>query len=84
MSQASNLFKAFGATLGTRWAHCVTGFDDFDDDEAKMLAKKLTGYPFRLTQAERLKEAIGYIEDFIYDESAQIIKEIIPSIGGML
>lgn len=30
--------------------------------------------------ANRLKEAIGYIEDFVYDESAQIIKDIIPTI----
>ena len=58
----------------------LDALDDFDDDEAKKLAKKLTGYPFRVTQAERLKEAIGYIEDFMYDESAQIIKEIIPAI----
>ena len=31
--------------------------DDFDDDEAKKLVKKLSGYPFRMTQADRLKEA---------------------------
>lgn len=58
----------------------LDALDDFDDDKAKRLAKKLTGYPFRTSQANRLKEAIGYIEDFVYDESAQIIKDIIPTI----
>ena len=58
----------------------LEALDDFDDNGAKRLAKKLTGYPFRMTQADRLKEAIGYIEDFMYDEATEIIKEILPAI----
>ncbi len=54
--------------------------DDFDDDLSKSLAKKLAGYPFRLTQADRLKEAIALIDDFMYDEAAAIVKEIYPTI----
>jgi HPt (histidine-containing phosphotransfer) domain-containing protein len=54
--------------------------DDFDDDLSKSLAKKLSGYPFRLTQADRLKEAIALIDDFMYDEAAAIVKEIYPTI----
>ena len=54
--------------------------DDFDDDLSKSLAKKLSGYPFRLTQADRLKEAIAFIDDFMYDEAAAIVKEIYPTI----
>ncbi len=58
----------------------LDALDDFDDDEAKKLAKKLSGYPFRMTQADRLKEAIGYLEDFMYDEAADIIRNIAPTI----
>ena len=50
--------------------------DDFDDDLSKQLATKLAGYPFRMTQADKLKEAIAYIDDFMYDEAAQLIREI--------
>lgn len=54
----------------------LAALDDFDDDLAKKLAGKLSGYPFRMTQAERLKEAVSYIEDFMYDEAADIIRQI--------
>lgn len=58
----------------------LDALDDFDDDEAKKLAMKLSGYPFRMTQAGMLKEAIEYIEDFMYDEAIESIRHIIPSI----
>ena len=58
----------------------LEALDDFDDGLAKQLATKLAGYPFRMTQADKLKEAISLIEDFMYDEAADIIKEIAPSI----
>lgn len=58
----------------------LEALDDFDDDEAAKLARKLSGYPFRITQANMLKEAIGFIEDFLYDEAADIVRRIIPSI----
>ena len=61
-------------------AKLLEALDDFDDELAKKLAIKLSGYPFRMTQAGRLKEAIGFIEDFMYDEAADIIKEIAPTI----
>ncbi len=54
--------------------------DDFDDETSKTLASKLTGYPFRPTQADKLKEAIAQIDDFMYDEAAELIKEIYPTI----
>ena len=54
--------------------------DDFDDETSKSLCGKLSGYPFRMTQAARLKEAKALIEDFMYDEAAAIIKEIYPTI----
>lgn len=58
----------------------LAALDDFDDELSKKLAKKLSGYPFRITQAGKLKEAIGFIEDFMYDEAAEIIREIAPTI----
>lgn len=58
----------------------LAALDDFDDEEAKKLAKILSGYPFRLTQSEKLKEAAAFIEDFMYDEAAGIIRQIAPAI----
>lgn len=58
----------------------LAALDDFDDEGAKELTKILSGYPFRLTQAEKLKEAASFIEDFMYDEAAAIIRQIAPEI----
>ncbi|MEE3466884.1 MAG: Hpt domain-containing protein [Eubacterium sp.] len=58
----------------------LEALDDFDDDRSKELVIKLSGYPFRLTQKEILKTAKEYIEDFLYDEAAYAIKEIVPAI----
>ncbi len=58
----------------------LAALDDFDDEEAKKLAKTLSGYPFRMTQAEKLKEATSFIEDFMYDEAADIIRQIATAI----
>ena len=58
----------------------LLALDDFDDEEALRLAKKLSGYPFRMTQAAKLKEATGYIEDFQYEEAADLVREILPAI----
>ncbi len=58
----------------------LTALDEFDEEEAKRLAQELSGYPFRMTQEKRLKEAIAYIDDFMYDEPAEIIREIISAI----
>lgn len=58
----------------------LEALDDFDDDLSKELAGKLSGYPFRLTQKEMLKKASAYIDDFMYDEAAEIVKEIYAAI----
>ena len=50
--------------------------DEFDDDNSLEYARKLMGYPFRVTQKNRLKEAIDLISDFMYEEAIEIIKEI--------
>ena len=51
-----------------------------DDFLSKELVNKLSGYPFRITQKEKLKEAIGFVDDFLYEEAAEIIKEIYETI----
>ena len=58
----------------------LEALDDFDDELSKELANKLSGYPFRMTQKEKLKDAIAYIEDFLYDEAADAIREIYSAI----
>ncbi len=54
----------------------LAALDDFDDELSKRLARKLSGYPFRITWREKLKEAEGFIDDFMYDEAAEIVKEL--------
>ena len=58
----------------------LEALDDFDDDKSKELLQRLSGYPFRLTQKEILKTAKEYLDDFLYDETADAVKEVIPSI----
>ena len=54
----------------------LTALDDFDDELSAKLVSRLSGYPFRPTHRDRLKEATEYISDFLYDEAAEIIREI--------
>lgn len=58
----------------------VAALDDFDEERALSACAKLSGYPFRIRQKNMLNRAVGYIRDFLYDEAAEAIKEIIPSI----
>ncbi len=58
----------------------LTALDDFDDELATELAKKLTGYPFRPTQKELMKQVIDQIADFMYDEAADLVREVVPAI----
>ncbi len=54
----------------------LDALDEFDDDNSAEYAKKLMGYPFRMGQKAKLKDAINFIGDFMYEEAAEIIKEI--------
>ncbi len=58
----------------------LAALDDFDDERAAELAAKLAGYPFRPTQKDKLREAARNIGDFLYDEAAELIREIVPAI----
>ena len=58
----------------------LAALDDFSDDLAAELISKLAGYPFRITQMNKLRKAADLINDFMYDDAAELIKEIIPSI----
>ena len=58
----------------------LAALDNFDDEKSGELVKKLSGYPFRPTQKGKLGEAVKYIENFLYDEAAGLIREIYTSI----
>ncbi len=58
----------------------LEALDDFDDDLAGELVKKMSGYPFRITQREKLKSAAENISQFMYEEAAELIREIYPCI----
>lgn len=61
-------------------AGLLAALDEFDDELSAELAAKLSGYPFRPTQKEKLRAAARYIADFMYDEAAELIREIVPAI----
>ena len=54
--------------------------DEFDDELSSKLALKLSGYPFGDIEREKLDRVIGYISDFMYDEAADIVKQIATAI----
>lgn len=54
--------------------------DDYDDEKSLALAKKLLGYPFRLTQREKMNQVIKLITNFGYDDAAEIVREISETI----
>lgn len=59
----------------------LEALDDFDDEQAAKLAEKLAGYPFRLAQKQMLREAMEHIQNFMYDEAAELIREISSAIA---
>lgn len=61
-------------------ADLMEALDDFDDVTSKKLVQKLSGYPFQEEQKKRLDEAKDYIEDFLYDDALEIIRELSDSI----
>ena len=77
-------FKAEGELTGEEAKETadklLAALDDFADDLAADLISKLAGYPFRITQMNKLQKAADLINDFMYDDAAELIKEIIPSI----
>ena len=58
----------------------LNALDNYDDELSKELVLKLRSYPFVITQSNKLTEASGYIDDFLYDEAAELIREIYPGI----
>lgn len=54
----------------------IEALDDFDDERAKELAKKLYGYSFKNDQKSALDKAVDYINDFLYDEAIELAKQI--------
>ena len=62
-------------------ADLMEALDDFDDVTSKKLVQYLSGYPFQEEQKNRLDEAKDYIDDFLYDDALEIIRELSNSIG---
>ncbi len=58
----------------------LEALEDFSDDLASDLVSKLAGYPFRITQKEKLRQASELIKDFLYSDAEEIIREISSSI----
>lgn len=58
----------------------LEALDNYDDELAAELIKKLAGYPFRITQRVRVEQAAELIDEFMYDEAAELIREIYPTI----
>ncbi len=58
----------------------LEALDEFSDDLASDLISKLAGFPFRITQKEKLRKAAELINDFLYNDAAEVIREIIPFI----
>jgi HPt (histidine-containing phosphotransfer) domain-containing protein len=54
----------------------LEALDEFDDERSAALAARLSGYPFDEEQKDMLEKASGYIGEFLYDEAAELIKEI--------
>lgn len=61
-------------------ADLLYALEEYDDELSASLAGRLAGYPFRLTQRDLLKKATGLIGDFLYDEAADIIRQITETI----
>ncbi|MBR5407049.1 MAG: hypothetical protein IK111_05315 [Lachnospiraceae bacterium] len=59
----------------------LDALDEYDDELSAKLASALTGYPFEAGQREMLDKAIAYIGDFMYDEAADIIRDITAVFG---
>lgn len=58
----------------------MEALDEFDDELSSQLVSKLAGYPFRMTQRQKLDEAVDNIGNFLYDEALELIKEIYTAI----
>ena len=55
----------------------LEALDDFDDEASAELAAKLSGYPFGETDMEMLGRAEKHIGSFMYDEAAELIRELL-------
>ena len=77
-----NIAEKISSDEAKKTAHdLMEALDDFDDVSSKKLAAKLSGYSFTEDQKKRLDEASDYIDDFLYDDALEIIRELSNSIG---
>jgi len=64
--------------LGNETPESLKNYDEISSYEK---ADRLGGYPFRINQKNKLREAADYIRDYMYDEAADLIREIRSTIG---
>ncbi|MBQ3842476.1 MAG: hypothetical protein II820_07275 [Ruminiclostridium sp.] len=57
-------------------AKLLEALDDFDDELSAKLVHALSGYPFAISDKEKLDKAAKLITDFIYDDAAELIKDL--------
>ena len=69
-----------GEEAGRVASQLLQALDDFEDELSAQLAEKLSGYPFRLSQKEKLEKAKEYIADFSYEEAEELVREIVETI----
>ena len=58
----------------------LEALDEYDDELSARLVAKLFGYPFDDKYRTKLRNAKALIDDFMYDEAADIIREIAAAI----
>ena len=58
----------------------LEALDEYDDELSAKLVAKLFGYPFTDGYLNKLRNAKALIGDFMYDEAADIIREIAEAI----
>jgi HPt (histidine-containing phosphotransfer) domain-containing protein len=58
----------------------LEALDEYDDELSAELAKKLSGYPFTDKDRKMLEKASGLIDNFMYDDAAEIIRQLSPAL----
>ncbi|MBR1832029.1 MAG: hypothetical protein IJ784_06300 [Ruminiclostridium sp.] len=64
------------AEAGETAEKLLEALDDFDDELSAELVTRLSGYPFGDGDREKLAETKKLISDFMYDEAADLIREL--------
>lgn len=58
----------------------LDALNEYDDEQSSALAGKLLGYSFDKEKKDILNKAIGLIGEFMYDEAADLIRQLVEAI----